>query len=267
MGTSLAAERFTAYGASHQVALALLVVGAVALAWYGRAHRGDGGAVRLGRVLTVAILVFTVPLQVLYLTPDYWELERALPLNLCDLAWMVAAYALWARRRWAVALTYYWGLTLTTQAVLTPDLAAEFPDPVFFLFWGLHLLVVWAAVYVTWGLGLAPDWRGYRVAMLVTAGWAVCVFCFNLAVGTNYGYLNAKPESASILDLLGPWPWYVLAEIGIVAVFWALITWPWVAAAGRGAPGSGTPGPAARRRMRRRRRATGERPGSRGPVP
>jgi hypothetical integral membrane protein (TIGR02206 family) len=226
-----AAERFTAYGASHQVVLVLLLVGAVALVWHGRTHRD--GAVRLGRGLAVAILAFTLPLQVLYFTPDYWELERALPLNLCDLAWMVAAYALWTRRRWAVALTYYWGLTLTTQAIATPDLAADFPDPVFVLFWGLHLLVVWAAVYLTWGLRLTPDWRGYRVAMLVTTVWAVCVFCFNLAAGTNYGYLNAKPQSASILDLLGPWPWYVLAEIGIVAAFWALITWPWVPRAAR----------------------------------
>jgi hypothetical integral membrane protein (TIGR02206 family) len=55
----------------------------------------------------------------------------------------------------------------------------------------------------------------------------VTVYAFNVVVGTNYGYLNAKPSAASALDLLGPWPWYVLNEIVIVAVFWALITWPW----------------------------------------
>lgn len=224
-----AAERFSVFGTSHQVALAVVLAGALLLAWAGRATRGTEIAALLGKVLAVAILVFTVPLQILYFTPDYWSLSRTLPLHLCDLAWMAAVLALWTRRWWAVALTYYWGLFLTTQAIITPDLAAEFPDPVFILFWATHSMVVWAAVYLTWGLGLTPTWRGYRATLFSTASWAVTVFLINLVAGTNYGYLNAKPASASILDVLGDWPWYVLAEIAIIASVWALVTWPWVA--------------------------------------
>lgn len=233
MSSNDATEQFTAYGTSHQAAILVLVVGALALVWAGRATRGSAAADRLGKGLGGAILLITIPLQVLYLTPAYWDLERTLPLQLCDLASLVSAYALLTRRRWAVGLTYFWGLTLTTQAIITPDLAANWPDPVFLLFWAMHLLVVWAAVYLTWGLGLTPDWRTYRTSVALTAGWAVTVFFFNLVAGTNYGYLNAKPRAASILDLLGPWPWYVLAEVAIVSVVWALATWPWVALAAR----------------------------------
>jgi hypothetical integral membrane protein (TIGR02206 family) len=235
------AGRFHAYGTSHQVVIVVLLVGAVLLVRFGRSHAGQAGADRLGKALALAILLFMVPLQVLYLTPAYWSLQRTLPLNLCDLAWMVAAYALWTHRRWAVALTYYWGLTLSTQAVITPDLAKDFPDPGFLLFWGMHLLIVWSAVYVAWGLRLTPDWRSYRTAVGLTAAWAVTAFAFNEVAGTNYGFLNAKPPTASILDLLGPWPWYVLAEVVIVCVVWALVTWPWVALARR----RPTPTPAA----------------------
>lgn len=88
-------------------------------------------------------------------------------------------------------------------------------------------VLVWAAVYLVWALGLGPDWRRYRVALAVTATWALTVYALNVVAGTNYGYLNAKPIAASALDLLGPWPWYVLNEIVIVAALWALITWPW----------------------------------------
>lgn len=39
--------------------------------------------------------------------------------------------------------------------------------------------------------------------MAVTAVWAVGVFVPNVLLDTNYGYLNDKPGSASILDPLG----------------------------------------------------------------
>ncbi|MGH8966572.1 MAG: TIGR02206 family membrane protein, partial [Actinomycetes bacterium] len=163
------------------------------------------------------------------------EVHTILPIQLCDLAWVAAAWALWTRRAYPVALTYYWGLTLTTQAVITPALAEGFPSLRFVAFWGTHLLVVWAAVFLTWGLGLRPTWRGYRGTVLTTLVWAAVVFTINANTGTNYGFLNRKPSTPSILDLLGPWPFYVVLEIVIVLSVWALITWPWVAAGRRAA--------------------------------
>ena len=164
--------------------------------------------------------------------------------------------------------------------MITPDLSADFPDPVFLLFWGMHLLIVWAAVYLTWGLGHAPTWRHYRAAVTVTALWAIGVYGFNAWTGSNYGYLNAKPGAASILDYLGDWPVYVFAEIAIVLTVWALMTWPWVrtAAAGRGLSASDLPatararprgwpgrrrGAASRAPRCRRRRTARHRPGRR----
>ncbi len=228
MGANLpAAERFTPYGFSHQIMFALLLVGAWWLVRLGRAHAGTDAERRFGRMFAVAILAFTLPLQILSMTPERWHIGRSLPLQLCDLAWMAATYALWSQRRWAATLTYYWGLTLTTQAVLTPDLASPFPDPGYIMFWGTHLLVVWAAIYLTWGLGVSPDWRSYRTAVLTTAAWAGTMFVFNVIADTNYGYLNGKPRAASALDLFGDWPWYLLVEAIIVLTVWALITLPW----------------------------------------
>ena len=240
MSSVLASSRFEAFGSSHQGALVLLLLGVAAIVLFGRRHRATALAEQVGRGLAVAVLAVTVPLQILYFTPAYWDLDKTLPLQLCDLASGVAVYALWTRRPWAAALTYFWGLTLTSQAIITPDLAADFPDPIFLLFWAMHLLVVWAAVYLVWGLGLGPSWRSYRIALVVTAVWAITVFTFNVVVGTNYGYLNAKPSAATALDLLGPWPWYLLAEVAIVVAFWALITLPWAARAISREQSSGT---------------------------
>ena len=219
---------FTAYGASHLAAFVVLLVGAVVLVQLGRRLRDRDPGDRFGKGMAVVILASTLPLQILYFTPGYWNPSKTLPIQLCDLASLASAYALWSHRHWATGLTYYWGLFLTTQAIITPDLDSDFPHPIFLLFWGMHIGTVWAAAYLTWGRGVRPDWRTYRLSVAITFGWAASVFTLNLLLGTNYGFLNRKPPSTTALDLLGPWPWYVVAEIAIVCAVWALATWPWV---------------------------------------
>jgi hypothetical integral membrane protein (TIGR02206 family) len=156
-----------------------------------------------------------------------------LPLQVCDVAWLVAGVALLTRgTRWS-ALLYYWGLTLSLQGVITPNLDQAFPDPRFFGFWVRHLVPVWAALYLV-GARAGPSWRGYRFAVAVTALWATAMLALNAHLGSNYGFLNRKPASHSLLDLLGPWPWYVAVEALVVLGVWALITWPWNRSSRRG---------------------------------
>ncbi|TDD72015.1 TIGR02206 family membrane protein [Jiangella aurantiaca] len=232
-------DTFTPYGPSHVAVLVVLA----ALAWWlvrrGRAARGTRGADRLSAGFALVFLALTLPLQVYFNLPGRFDVGLSLPIQLCDLAWLAAIHALLTRRRWSAALTFYWGITLSIQPILTPDLDAEFPDPAFILYWSMHGMTVVAAIFLTWGLGIRPGWDSYRVAVTATAVWAVTVFTFNVAADTNYGFLNAKPDSASVLDLFGPWPWYVVVETVLIAAVWALITWPWTrrTPAGRAARG------------------------------
>ena len=150
-----------------------------------------------------------------------------MPLQLTDLATVTAAYALWSQQHWAYALTYYWGLVLSTQALISPALQSpDFPHYQFLAFWAIHLLVVWAAIYLTWGrvcgqlAQLSPRRRRHG------------------GVGGGYLHvqqvrrhqlrlLNRKPSTASLLDVLGPWPLYVFTAAALILGVWALMTWPW----------------------------------------
>ena len=131
---------------------------------------------RVSRVFAVLIPCFTIPMQVVDLLPGQFSFGSTLPLQLCDFAWIAATVALWTHHRYVVALTYYWGLVLTTQALVTPWLTADFPSPKFLGFWGMHYLIVWAAIYLVWGLGLSPRWRDYATTVATTAAWAVGVY-------------------------------------------------------------------------------------------
>ena len=225
-----AQREFSAYGPSHWVVLGLFVIGAAALVWIGR-RQTESQARLLGRVLGALIVaVFIVALVYKLIRP---AIDTSVPLQLCDVAELTAAYALWSQRHWAFALTYYWGLVLSSQALITPDVgtpeegAPDFPHHLFVTFFTLHVLVVWAAIYLTWGRRMRPTWLSYRFAIIASLAWAVFTFTFNTIAGTNYGYLNRKPPTASLLDVLGPWPVYLLVEITIVLIVWALMTWPW----------------------------------------
>lgn len=221
----LSQRQFTVYGPSHWATIAVFVVGAVVLVWFGGRQTQPQSRL-LGRVLGAVTAAIYVAMFAYTLVPP--SIERSVPLRLTDLATIVGAYALWSQRHWAYVLTYYWGLVLSTQALISPVLKSpDFPHYEFLAFWSIHLLVVWAAIYLTWGRGMRPHWRDYRLVVVVTAVWAGVTMAFNGIAGTNYGFLNAKPATASLLDLMGPWPVYVVVASALVAGVWALMTWPW----------------------------------------
>ncbi|MCV7038304.1 hypothetical protein BST36_11080 [Mycolicibacterium moriokaense] len=222
MGT---ADEFSAYGPSHWVVLAVFVVGAVFLVWLGR-RQTERQARRFGRVVgAITAAIYATAFVDALIPPD---VRWSVPLHLTDLATVVTAYAMWSQRQWAYVLTYYWGLVLSVQALVSPVLRGpDFPNYQFLGFWAIHLLVVWAAIYLTWGRGMRPGWRSYRFVVAVTLTWVVVTMTFNSIAGSNYGFLNDKPETASLLDVMGPWPWYVVVGAVAVAAVWAAMTWPW----------------------------------------
>jgi hypothetical integral membrane protein (TIGR02206 family) len=214
------------------VVLALFAAGTIGLLLAGPVVRGRPAERRLAVALAVANLAFGAASTISALVP--WDVDNSLPLQICDLAWVIVAWALLSTRPTPTALTYFWGLTLSLQALVQPTLTEPFPHPEFFAFWGKHVLIVWGAVYLTLTLRRGPDWRAYRVAVGWTLVWLVAMLCLNPLIGANYGYVSGKPSEATVLDVLGPWPLYVVVEMAIVAGGWALITLPWTGLPRRG---------------------------------
>ena len=84
----------------------------------------------------------------------------------------------------------------------------------------MHMLIVWSALYLVWGLGLTPRWREYGTTMLTTVAWVAVASVFNAIAETNYGFLAAR-HAAPRSRLPRPWPWYIAVEVALVAVGWA----------------------------------------------
>ncbi|WP_022873218.1 TIGR02206 family membrane protein [Nesterenkonia alba] len=172
------------------------------------------------------LLVISVMYTVWLLLPGQWDLEQSLPLHYSDALRYITAYALIRRAQWAVAVTYFWGLTLNSQALVTPHpTMLDFSVNAGF-YWVTHIAVLLAPLALL-TTGWRPQWRDFAVAYGLAAAWAGLVMPANAVLGTNYAFLNRPPDGASLIDFLGPWPVYVFWLAVLVAVVWALMTWPW----------------------------------------
>jgi hypothetical integral membrane protein (TIGR02206 family) len=153
------------------------------------------------------------------------------PLQLCH--WVALADALVLVRPWRTlrAVAYFCGLALCTQAIATPALVEGPATWPFWFFWTTHAMIVAVPAYDIAGRGFRPQWRDFGVACAVAVGYVAVILPIDLATGWNYGFVGpSKPETTSIVDLLGPWPRRLPIIIAIAFAAMALLMLPWAAA-------------------------------------
>lgn len=212
------------FGATHLAMLAAVPLLAAALAAAARVWPGAERPVRRALALFLAVN------QLVYLAVaaarGWIAPPRGLPVELCDVAVWLAVAALWGAPRWVGEALWFVSLTGTVQALLTPDLGVPFPSyPAVKFFLG-HGGTVAAALFLALAgrLRVRPG-AWWRVLLAVNA-YAACLLALNLAAGTNYMYLRAPPPVPTLLDRLGPWPWYLAASEAIAAVGFFLLELP-----------------------------------------
>jgi len=208
------------FGAGHLAVLAGTAVFAALAVALGRRLRGRPAAGKAARTLAYPILGALLLDPLTHHAHGELTLAKALPLQLCDLAALACACALWTRRQLAFELAYFWGLAGATQALLTPPPGPGLEDPDTWRYAIVHAATIAGVFYLGPGLGRRPRRGSWRRVSLVTAGYAVAVGLIDWALGANYMWLREKPQG-SVLDPLGPWPWYILggAAIGVLLFF------------------------------------------------
>jgi hypothetical integral membrane protein (TIGR02206 family) len=207
------------------VPLGLLVVATVLLCVAARRAPGPWiGAV--APIIAFTIVVAELSWQPYVLANHSWSVAASLPVQLCDVGGFVAAAALLWRQLVLVEVAYFWGLGGTLQAVLTPDLQDHhFPSFPYLQFYVTHDLVILAALFLVIGLALQPRPGAVRRIYLLTLGFAVVVGLIDLVTGGNYMYLRV-PAPGSLLEVMGPWPWYIATGAVLTLVVLVILDAP-----------------------------------------
>lgn len=219
----------TLFGLSHLAVLFSTILTAVVLCLLVRHRPNPVREKRIAWLLgIVLVLSKLVRLWYAYDIEKSLTWQNGLPMHLCDWACVTSIIALATRNQTAYELTYFWGLAGTLQAVLTPDLDFDFPDPRFITFFVSHCGIIVVLVYMTLGLRFRPTW--WSILRVVAWGqvYIAAAAAIDWAIGANYGYLRAKPLNPSLLDHLGPWPWYILSLEVLAVLFYVVYYLPFV---------------------------------------
>lgn len=199
---------FILFGSDHITVLMLTVM--IPIILWGMARRSKraahGIAAGLAIVLLINHLIYFSYICIQNTVP--WV--HRFPMELCDWLTYFAIAALLTRKQFFYELTFFWGFAGTLQATVTPDIEFGFPNYRFIYFFITHSGILVAALFLTLTFKLRP----YPKSLIRAFGWLQAYLFFGIIVnnffGTNFGYLCYKPANPTLLDKLGPWPWYVV---------------------------------------------------------
>ena len=210
------------FSTAHLAALAVLMA-AVAGSVVGPRRRPGRWVGWAGYALAAVIFAGWAGEYVAEIIVGTWNIKYSLPLQLTDAVSLTAIAALLTRRQLLVEVVYFWAYSASLQAALTPDLGYNFPSVFYFTYFMYHVGAIVAASFLVFGCRIYPRhealWRVYGISL----AFAAAVGIADVITGGNYMYLRSKPVHNSLLNVMGPWPVYIVAGAAIaLAIFLVL---------------------------------------------
>ena len=226
---------FVLFGYQHCAAIAATAIAAFFMI---RLNRSPSAPFKVKRAanITLAVILITCALcDPLWLwlryraEPDYALMMvcgNGLPLHLCDVLAILLAWTLMHPQQRGAEFGYLGGMAGTLQGLLTPTVKYGWDSPEYWNFFGQHGGVPVAALALVFGAGFRPQPGALRRAMCWGWLYMATASLINWLLGTNYGYFNRPPEAPSLLDYMGPWPWYLVTLQGVAMLFFFLLLLP-----------------------------------------
>ncbi|MBC7876973.1 MAG: TIGR02206 family membrane protein [Anaerolineales bacterium] len=206
---------FELYGAGHITALVIITFICLSLLYF-RKVWGEKEKKFFRYFLAIVLVIDELSWHAWAAYWGLWNIRFMLPLHLCSICLWLSVYMLFTRNYTIYELVYFLGIGGATQALLTPD-ASQYGFPHFRAFQTFigHGLLVIIPIYMTIVEGYRPTLQSFKRVFIWTNIYMIPVFFLNLALGSNYLFIHYKPNFPTLLDLLAPWPWYVL-ELEVV---------------------------------------------------
>lgn len=203
-------DPFVLFGTKHLIALAILgaIIAFLIWGWKNPSEK----AKKRARITMIVVMLTGQAAWYLWLAYyGKWTPQQHLPLHLCPILILLVSYMLYAKNYQIYEVAYFLAIGGALQAVITPEAGV----------WGFphfravqttitHGTLVIAVVYMTTIEGFRPTWKSLGKTYLYLNLYLIIIYPINMLLGSNYLYVMHSPPEASLIDVMGPWPWYLL---------------------------------------------------------
>ena len=200
---------FVLFGPPHIVALLVIFLINLAILGFRKASERTLRIVRWSMAIMLCVDDFSW--QIWNAFWGHWDFQTMLPLHLCSMMMILAFFMLIFKNHRIYEFVYILGIGGAFQALMIPPIGIYgFPHFRFFQTFLAHGLLLTSAVYMTTVESFRPTWRSLLRVTIGVNIYVVLVGLINWVIGSNYLFIAHKPATASMLDLLPAWPWYII---------------------------------------------------------
>ena len=204
-------EPFHLFGTIHLLTIGLIILLSI-LIYVFRDRFTDRGRYVFRYGVAIVVILNEIFWHIWNIIGGTWNIQKLLPLWVCSVLIWLIPFLLISKNRFLFDFYYFMGIIGAVQAIATPDIGIYgFPHSRYFQFFIGHGGLLLAVFYMTWVEGFRPTWKSvWRVLIGMNIYWGFTAIV-NALIGSNYLYTGGKLETASMLDVLGPYPWYLLS--------------------------------------------------------
>lgn len=217
---------FDSFGFEHLIIIVFYTVFGVALIYLTKKYANRKQQIVIGNVFATLLLLTVLIWTFIKLWIGDFDVKKDLPLQLCYFTSIMAPLLSFTRKNIYYEILFFWVMSGTVQAMITPELQHSFPHYHFIKYWFGHAGVIIFMLYATFVYGMRPTIRSVFKSFVALQVFAVMAYLINILIGSNYFYVNGKPPVATMLDLLGDWPTYIFIAELIVIPYFLLIYLP-----------------------------------------
>ena len=175
------------------------------------------------KAISVVLIFITITGHTRNIINGYWNPVDNIPLHLCSISNFIACFILFvpkiSKESKFFEFLYYAGIIGAFQAFFTPQINNFDGSNYEYIEWYLsHIGIMLLPIYMLKNLGFRLTKFSWLRVVVYLNILLIIVMPINYFIGSNYMYVNGKPEVNNPL-IIGEWPIYIFFWEIIIIIF------------------------------------------------